>query len=361
MMEARLPATVTFSLALHLGAGLAWLQLTKVGPKTAGRVIGDVDLLIKVRTPSPVQAPRPVAKATPPSTWNFLKMALPTVPKVAAPLELKTETQKKLLIDVPEKLDADKGRLDKLAQLEPLDLSKKRSASSALDVGKLEAANRRVLPADMPKLEEVGTRKAPPKVIAMAALEEERQGKLQPQGLSAMPELKERRPVPRAEPLLPSEQAPPPKRSALGKVADMLTNDAQPPPLQAAPAPMERPKPKLDALKQALPRRQEGGALVEKKKAMEIEGPLASRRLVYYELPTFPDWLAAQGVGEAEVRIKFFVNPAGDVLPDLRVETTSGYGRLDRLAMDSLRRWRFEPFEGQARQWGIITFRFLLE
>ena len=64
---------------------------------------------------------------------------------------------------------------------------------------------------------------------------------------------------------------------------------------------------------------------------------------------------------EAEVRIKFYVSPAGDVLPDLRVETTSGYGRLDRLALDSLKTWTFEPIGGAGRQWGIITFRFVLE
>ena len=51
----------------------------------------------------------------------------------------------------------------------------------------------------------------------------------------------------------------------------------------------------------------------------------------------------------------------GAVMPDMRVEHTSGYGRLDRLAMDSLRNWKFEPIAAQERQWGIITFRFLLE
>jgi len=46
---------------------------------------------------------------------------------------------------------------------------------------------------------------------------------------------------------------------------------------------------------------------------------------------------------------------------DMRVERTSGYGRLDRLCMDSLRNWTFAPAPGSGAQWGVITFRFILE
>ena len=45
----------------------------------------------------------------------------------------------------------------------------------------------------------------------------------------------------------------------------------------------------------------------------------------------------------------------------MRVERTSGYGRLDRLSMDCLRNWRFIPIGSDEKQWGVITFRFLLE
>ncbi|MBI5201179.1 MAG: energy transducer TonB, partial [Elusimicrobia bacterium] len=197
---------------------------------------------------------------------------------------------------------------------------------------------------------------------AMAALEEENRGRLQPQGMDALSKAPlSKRAVPDAAPLLPEERAPEQKKSTFGRMADMLTSQALPEPMQGAPAPIERAKPKMDVLKQTLPKQEHAADLGEKKKAMEIEGPLASRRLVYYELPAFPDWLSAQGASEAEVRIRFYVDAVGNVQPDMRVETTSGYGRLDRLAMEALKSWKFEPMQGAGRQWGIITFRFLSE
>ena len=40
----------------------------------------------------------------------------------------------------------------------------------------------------------------------------------------------------------------------------------------------------------------------------------------------------------------------------------SGYGRLDRLALEHLKKWRFEALAlGEGNQWGVITFRFILE
>jgi TonB family protein len=47
----------------------------------------------------------------------------------------------------------------------------------------------------------------------------------------------------------------------------------------------------------------------------------------------------------------------------MRVERTSGYGRLDRLAMDHLKKWRFDPLrlDDPRTEWGVITFRFILE
>ena len=58
-----------------------------------------------------------------------------------------------------------------------------------------------------------------------------------------------------------------------------------------------------------------------------------------------------------------YTDASGAVLEDrLRVERTSGYGRLDRLAVDHLKLWKFEPVGGDGRnEWGVITFRFILE
>ncbi len=78
-------------------------------------------------------------------------------------------------------------------------------------------------------------------------------------------------------------------------------------------------------------------------------------------MPRFPDWARARSILEAEVVILFYVDPEGSVLSDMRVERTSGYGQLDRLAQQSLRNWKFAPITTSERQWGRITFRFVLE
>jgi len=62
------------------------------------------------------------------------------------------------------------------------------------------------------------------------------------------------------------------------------------------------------------------------------------------------------------VAIRFYVSKEGVVSgDDMRVESTSGSGRLDRLAMESLKNWKFVPIAAEQRQWGVITFRFVLE
>ena len=46
----------------------------------------------------------------------------------------------------------------------------------------------------------------------------------------------------------------------------------------------------------------------------------------------------------------------------LYLERTSGYSRLDKLAMEALEKWTFEPLKtAVGDQWGIITFRYLLK
>jgi TonB family protein len=97
------------------------------------------------------------------------------------------------------------------------------------------------------------------------------------------------------------------------------------------------------------------------RKGVEIEGPLANRKIVAYSVPAFPDWARQQGILEAAVAIHFTVDAGGLVMPGMRVERTSGYGRLDKLAMESLKSWRFAPMPGSGAQWGVITFRFVLE
>ena len=360
MMQLRLPSTMAASMVLHVGALLGYVRMEQLAPKPMRDVkISGVDIITHVHTQLPHQAPV-VKPRQAISKLDIFKMALPAIPKVAAPLDLKPiEAPKPKLMDLAEKLE-DKGRLKTAAKIEALDLGRKLAPMAQLDASRLEASAHHAIPTDAPKLEEVGMRRASKKVIEMAALQE-RETQLKPQGLDAL-EMAQRAPQHRIADTAPLQEATPePKRTLSDKMRDLLPT-TEPAPLQPALTPREEPRlrPKIDVFKPVLRQRHEA-QITEKKKAMEIEGPLASRRLVSYDLPTFPDWLAAQGVQEAEVRIKFYVNPAGDVLPDLRIDTASGYGRLDRLCLDKLINWKFEPIGGTGRQWGIITFRFVLE
>ena len=108
-------------------------------------------------------------------------------------------------------------------------------------------------------------------------------------------------------------------------------------------------------------RRQVEASISESKKGVEISGPLADRRVTASDIPPFPSWAHGQGILEATVSNRFTVNAEGAVTAGMRVERTSGYGRLDKLAMESLRNWRFESIAGSGVQWGVITFRFVLE
>ena len=122
--------------------------------------------------------------------------------------------------------------------------------------------------------------------------------------------------------------------------------------------------PRLAAVSEAAPkpqRRQTEQAQAVQKKGIDIEGPLADRKIKSYSVPTFPAWAKAQGILEADVAIRFTVDEDGNVMPGMRVTSTSGYGRIDKLAMDTLSRWIFASKPGAGVQWGVITFRFLLE
>ena len=100
----------------------------------------------------------------------------------------------------------------------------------------------------------------------------------------------------------------------------------------------------------------------EAPKKIEIEGPLSRRKVLKYYVPAFPAWARDRGLLEAAVSVKFYVDNSGRVLDNASVEKTSGYGALDRVAMDAIKQWRFEPIAGAAsRQWGVITFRFVTD
>ncbi|MGA2090422.1 MAG: energy transducer TonB [Endomicrobiales bacterium] len=100
-----------------------------------------------------------------------------------------------------------------------------------------------------------------------------------------------------------------------------------------------------------------------KRSPMKISGPLEKRKVLAAAMPAYPQWARKKGV-EANVSLKFFVSPAGSVLPNIFIMQTSGYGDLDQECMNYVRKWVFAPLtsaEPQSEQWGIITIRFKLE
>ena len=100
-----------------------------------------------------------------------------------------------------------------------------------------------------------------------------------------------------------------------------------------------------------------------KKAPVEITGPLEKRKVLQAFVPKYPAWAKSKGI-EADVSLRFFVNPQGLVTPDISVVITSGYRELDQLCIEYLKKWVFVPLEAseaQSDQWGVITIRFRLE
>lgn len=117
----------------------------------------------------------------------------------------------------------------------------------------------------------------------------------------------------------------------------------------AAPAP-SKPKPVAELAQAA-----------SSKKAVDITGPLAGRKVISMKMPAYPAWAREKNV-EAEISIRFFVEADGTVLTRMIIERSSGYKELDDLCMEALKQIVFAPLTGGAteEQWGIITFRFKL-
>ncbi|MBI4676001.1 MAG: hypothetical protein HY748_00270 [Elusimicrobia bacterium] len=362
MTAVRLPVSAISSLALHGGLMLLYLQAVPHAKKAPLRVISDVDLIVQVRRAASLPAPGPKAQA-PPTTWNFLKMALPAVERAVAPktVEVKLPERGKPLMAEPERI-LDKGRRQAEARVESLDLGRKRVEAAKVEA-RLGSPRRVLSPAEAPRLEEVGSRKVRDLPQAIA-LEEKRREAVAVQRLEAaiLKPIGRRPPMAVLDaPLL--REASPPERAQLGDKMESLK--AQPvrevfPVPQLGPDPQALRK-KLEVAPPAQRRRPADAIVEERKKGVEIEGPLADRRVLHTEMPEFPAWLKEMGVAEAAVAIRFYVSPDGAVLPDMRVERTSGYGRLDRLTMGSLKQWRFAAIGSVERQWGIITFRFIME
>lgn len=356
MNERRMPVAAVASIAVHALFFLLFLYTAKRAAEGPTHVISNVDLIIKVKDAATPPSAEQRVKAT---TMDFLKLALPSIPKVSAPRMMDVaipQDRKPLMPEIPSKIE-DRGRLQEVPKLAGVDLG-----SRALDMAKVDAkipTRRAAAIAEAPKLvEEVGRRR-----VAMPAAMPLQDAGRAGAGLQAIrgPVIPETR-RPAAGAMAPALQEAQPTIEAgglAGKLAAFLP-EARPLGMQPQSAPMPSAL-KTPVAETKAPPRKAQAIIQEKKKAVELEGPIADRRVASYDIPVFPQWAREQGVIEAQVKIRFWVSKEGDVQPDLRIEHTSGYLRLDRHAMESLKKWKFAPIFTEEKQWGVITFTFLLE
>ncbi len=89
----------------------------------------------------------------------------------------------------------------------------------------------------------------------------------------------------------------------------------------------------------------------------------SGRQLRYQEPLEYPDWAKEQGI-DARVVLRFKVMPDGTVDSSVIVRRTSGWRKLDELAIRALRNFLFEPLgpqQPQIPQWGELSFHFKTE
>jgi TonB family protein len=349
-MIQRVPTSVALSLSLHAGGLILFMGFAHEAPKHAAQIVDGVDLLI---------APaRPLVEAKPAlSTLDFLKLALPSAPERRTALQavdLKLpDSRRPKLADVT-KLEDEKRR-DLAPKLEALDLARSRVSAAKIDAEPMSRRRAAETLAALPKLEEVGRRRVQNLPEALALEDRRREATTMLGGSLDAPRPSSRHQVMAAVAKLEeSVAAPVPSRKGFSVLPDALELR---PRVEAVAAPKLE---KIDAAPK-LERRSAAAAGAAPKKGVEIEGPLKERRVVKAVIPPFPEWARTQGMMEAEVAIRFNVDADGQVMPGMRVERGSGYGRLDRLCMESLSNWTFAPAPGSGAQWGVITFRFILE
>ena len=351
MTSEKLPASVVISLGLHGGALVLFALMMHEAPKQAPRIVEGVELLTQAPKPRAAFAPKP----PPLSTMDFLKLALPSTPRAAAPAQLaiKMPERKIALAEAPKLEDR---AMKNLPKLQALDLSARQTDAAKLDV-KIESRRQAAATlAALPRLEDVGRRRIKNLPQALA-LEDQRREAVAAQGLPdvALKPTSRRQALATASAL--QEAAPPPEAGR--KFGSFLPE--RPLLMEAHPQAVMAPKLEKVAAAPKPERRQAAQADAGQSKGVQIEGPLADRKIAAYAVPTFPEWARNQGILEADVSIRFTVDEDGVVMPGMRVENSSGYGRLDKLALESLKDWRFAPKPGAGVQWGVITFKFVLE
>ncbi|MBI4247894.1 MAG: TonB family protein [Elusimicrobia bacterium] len=403
-MDRPLAIGVSASLIFHgvlIGSYVHWIRLQKA--RGVRKVIARVDLLDPESVAPRIRKPTAAPKGRK-SAMDFLKMALPEIPKEAPPIriaklmpleqnrleEMKLpEPRRKMgALDGPERLVERKADLAPKIQLQ--------EGQRRPDSGSLADAVGRTLPsrpqAEFPglaplRLEEVGAARAPelPKGLSL----DNRSGEparvaqnLEDINQWIAQKKVEGRPPSGSPQGLDEASLPPVRRKAI--VALPVAAEGGRPSAERAiektapsAAEMEDVSQQLASL---LARKPEPGFSPQekaRKKPVDIIGPLSNRKVLHRVLPAFPQWARDKGILEMEVAIRFFVSPKG-VVEWMRTERTSGYPQLDKLAMDALEQWRFAalgdmspagpeaagasgPGAGPRQQWGVVSFRFILE
>lgn len=338
---------------------LFYLNFVLLKPESGNIVISNVDLLMQEKTAS--APPKPARN----KTFAFLKMALPAFPKIeAAPppglpsIDIKTPGARRPAIAVAQKLQERSGRVQTQEKLE-MDTSLRRTAAVNADLG-IKAERAAVALAPRIELEEVGMKKAPPLPASLKFDENARAER--PQTMQALNLAVERAAKVPANPQGLAENTGAMKPAGGGARVSMAMPDkiADAGEKKVELAAGLRRQPALTAAAFKNPPA-EGIKDEQTPQKAEIEGPLSKRKVVKYYVPPFPDWARSRGILEASAAVKFYVDNGGMVLDNVSVERSSGYGELDRLARDAIKKWQFEPLPGAlSRQWGIITFRFVM-
>lgn len=338
-----------------------FLNYVLSGPESRRVVINNVDLLMQ-------EQEREIKKLERPKTVDFLKLALPSIPKIAAPelpkmptIDIKAPERKAM--DLPQKLAERAGRVTAAEKLE-MDAARK-IGPSIKDAG-LDIKAERSAAAMAPRieLEEVGVKRAP--TLPQDLRFDSGGPAVRPSSVQELNLAIDRaRKYGGSAPQALADAGGRVERSA-GRIAAVAMPERLAEEKAAEVQPSGRERPVISAATLAGGLKRQDGAMQDAApapaKKVEIEGPLSKRRVVKYYVPPFPEWARARGILEASVAIKFYVDASGRVLDNAAVQSTSGYGQIDRAALEAIKRWQFEPSSGPvSRQWGVITFRFVLD
>lgn len=104
----------------------------------------------------------------------------------------------------------------------------------------------------------------------------------------------------------------------------------------------------------------EGGGPV----SWSVEGSVGDRRVLRRVLPHCPDWVSQRGL-ELSVQLKFQVLDDGTIKRGVVIKRTSGFPDIDRLALEALRKWKYQPIHNGVGMsspdvWGIVSFKFTM-